>query len=253
MKYIHISRSIVLLNVILLMVTFCRKIKTDQKAMDVRDFKDSIYSELASVTKALANPNRLEIIELLAQGPCSVEYIANNTRLSIANTSQHLQVLKKARLTKTQKEGKYNYYSLRSSKVFEVWKSLRELGFSQNAEIERLIRDFRNDRQSLETVSSTDLLQRIEKKEVVVIDVRPKEEYQEGHISNAISIPKGELADRLKELPKDKEIVAYCRGPLCTMADQAVELLQQNGFRSKRLDEGFPEWMMADLPVSVNG
>lgn len=220
--------------------------------MKVRDFKDSIYSELANITKALANPHRLEIIELLAQGPCSVEYIAGNTKLSIANASQHLQVLKKARLTKAKKEGKYNYYSLRSPKVFEVWKSLRELGFSQNAEIERLIRDFRNDRQSLETIDSSELLKRIKNKEVMVIDVRPEEEYREGHITDAISIPKKELVSRLKDLPKDKEIVAYCRGPLCAMADEAVELLHDHGFRSKRLDEGFPEWMMADLPVSVN-
>lgn len=212
--------------------------------MDVRDFKTQIYSELATVTKALANPHRLEVIELLAQGPCSVEYIAEHTRLSIANASQHLQVLKKARLAKAEKKGKYNYYSLSNSKVYEVWKSLRELGFSQNAEIERLIRDFRNDRQSLESVSLQDLQQRIEDNEVLVLDVRPNEEYQEGHIPGAISIPTGELEERMKDLPKDKQIVAYCRGPLCAMADDAVELLKQHGFESKRLEEGYPEWML---------
>ncbi|MEX0646903.1 MAG: metalloregulator ArsR/SmtB family transcription factor [Balneolaceae bacterium] len=221
--------------------------------MNARKFKDDIYNELASISKALANPHRLEIIDLLAQGPSSVEYVAEQTNLSIASASHHLQLLKKARLTKAQKEGKYNYYSLRSPRVFEVWKSLREFGFSQNAEIERLIRDFRNDRQSLESVSSADLLQRIEKEEVVVIDVRPGQEYREGHITSAISIPKGELANRLKDFPKDKEIIAYCRGPLCAMADEAVELLREHGFQSKRLDEGFPEWLMADLPVSVSG
>jgi len=212
--------------------------------MDVRDFKTKIYSELATVTKALANPHRLEVIELLAQGPCSVEYIAEHTRLSIANASQHLQVLKKARLAKAEKQGKYNYYSLSNSKVYEVWKSLRELGFSQNAEIERLIRDFRNDRQSLESVSLQDLQLRIEDNEVLVLDVRPNEEYQEGHIPGAISIPTGELEERIKDLPKDKQIVAYCRGPLCAMADDAVELLKQHGFESKRLEEGYPEWML---------
>jgi len=212
--------------------------------MDVRDFKTKIYSELATVTKALANPHRLEVIELLAQGPCSVEYIAEHTRLSIANASQHLQVLKKARLAKAEKQGKYNYYSLSNSKVYEVWKSLRELGFSQNAEIERLIRDFRNDRQSLESVSLHDLQQRIEDNEVLVLDVRPNEEYQEGHIPGAISIPTGELEERIKDLPKDRQIVAYCRGPLCAMADDAVELLNQHGFESKRLEEGYPEWML---------
>lgn len=217
--------------------------------MDVREFKTKIYMELATVTKALANSHRLEVIELLAQGPCSVEYIAKHTRLSIANASQHLQVLKKARLAKAEKKGKYNYYSLSNSKVYEVWKSLRELGFSQNAEIERLIRDFRNDRQSLETVSLQELQQRLENNEVLVLDVRPIEEYEEGHIPGAISIPTGQLEERIKDLPKDKQIVAYCRGPLCAMADDAVELLKQHGFESKRLEEGYPEWILQNPAV----
>lgn len=220
--------------------------------MNVRDFKNNIYSELSSITKALANPNRLEVIELLAQGAYSVEYIADHTGLSIASASHHLQILKKARLVKAEKKGKYSYYSLANSQVYEVWKSLRELGFSQNAEIERLIRDFRNDRQSLETVTSDELQKRIENNEVLVVDVRPQEEYEEGHIAKAISIPTDQLADRLSELPKNREIIAYCRGPLCAMADEAVEMLRTYGFRSKRLDEGFPEWMLQDLPVEQN-
>jgi len=216
--------------------------------MDVRDFKNKIYNELASIAKALANPRRMEIIELLAQGPSPVEYIADNTGLSIANASQHLQVLKKARLAKAEKKGKYNYYSLTNSQVYEVWKTLRDLGFSQNAEIERLIRDFRNDRQSLETVSLKELQQRIEKNEVLVLDVRPREEYEEGHITGAISIPSGQLKERVKDLPTDKQIVAYCRGPLCAMADDAVGLLRQHGFKSKRLDEGYPDWLLQNHP-----
>ena len=210
--------------------------------MNIRDFKSSVYSELAMVTKALANPHRLEIIELLAQGPCSVEYIAEQTELSTANASHYLQVLKKARLVKAEKEGKYNYYTLANAKVYEVWKSLRELGFSQNAEIERLIQNFRHDRHSLETLSLEDLQQKIETDEVLVLDVRPEQEYEEGHISGAISIPSDQLAERINDLPKDKEIVAYCRGPLCAMADDAVDLLKQYGFESKRLEEGYPEW-----------
>ncbi|WP_372636992.1 ArsR/SmtB family transcription factor [Fodinibius sp.] len=217
--------------------------------MDVREFKTQIYTELATVTKALANPHRLEVIELLAQGPCSVEYIVEHTRLSMANASQHLQVLKKARLAKAEKKGRYNYYSLSNSRVYEVWKVLRELGFSQNAEIERLIRDFRNARQSLETVSLQDLQQRIENNEVLVLDVRPNEEYEEGHIPGAISIPTGQLKERIKDLPRDRQIVAYCRGPLCAMADDAVELLKQHGFESKRLEEGYPEWMLQNPGV----
>ncbi len=217
--------------------------------MDVRDFKNRIYTELATVTKALANPNRLEIIELLAQGPCSVEYIAEHTRLSIANASQHLQVLKKARLAKAEKRGKYSDYTLTNARVYEVWASLRELGFSQNAEVNRLIRDFRNDRQSLETVSPEELQKRIENNEVLVLDVRPKKEYEEGHIPGALSIPSGQLEERIKDLPQDKQIVAYCRGPLCAMADDAVELLSRHGFDSKRLNEGYPDWMLQNLPV----
>lgn len=217
--------------------------------MNVADFKNTIYAELADTARALANPHRLEIIDLLAQGPCSVEYIAGHTRISIANASQHLQVLKKARLVLKEKKGKYSYYSLANSQVFGVWQSLRELGFSQNAEIERLVRDFRNERHSLETVSSQELLRRIEKNEVVVLDVRPKKEYAEGHIANAISIPAEQLAERLKDLPKNKDIIAYCRGPLCAMADEAVKTLRKQGFRSKRLEGGFPDWMLQNLPV----
>lgn len=217
--------------------------------MNVRNFKNKIYSELVSITKALANPHRLEVIELLAQGACTVEYIADHTELSVANASHHLQVLKKARLAKAEKKGKYSYYSLANPQVYVVWKSLRELGFSQNAEIERLIRDFRNDRHSLETVSLADLQKRIENHEVLLVDVRPEEEYEEGHITNAVSIPTKKLEDRIKDLPKNKEIIAYCRGPLCAMADEAVEMLRNNGFRSKRLEMGYPEWMLQNFPI----
>lgn len=220
--------------------------------MNAREFKDNIYSELASIAKALANPHRLEIIELLAQGPNPVEYIAENTEISIASASHHLQILKKTRLAKDEKKGKYSYYSLANSRVYEVWKSLRELGFSQNAEIERLIRDFRKNRQSLETITSEDLQKRIGKNEVLVLDVRPKEEYEDGHIAKAISIPTDQLADRLNELPKNKEIIAYCRGPLCAMADEAVEMLKKYGFHSRRLNEGYPEWMLQELPIEQN-
>jgi len=219
--------------------------------MKTRTFKDTIYRELATIVKAMGNSHRLEILELLAQRPCPVEYIASNTRTSIANASQHLQVLKKARLVKAEQKGKYSYYSLADDRVFEAWKSLRELGFAQNAEIGKLIRDFRFHRDSLETVSSLDLLQKIQKNEIVLLDVRPEEEYKEGHIASAISVPTEHLVDRLKDLPKDKEIVAYCRGPLCAMADEAVEMLKQHGFDSKRLDDGYPDWMIRGLPVEM--
>lgn len=217
--------------------------------MNAREFKNSIYSELVTITKALASPQRLEIIELLAQGPNSVEYIAEQTGLSIANASHHLQVLKKARLAKAERRGKYSYYSLTNRKIYAVWKSMRELGFSQNAEIKQLVHDFRNARQSLESISLDELQRRIKNDEILLLDVRPEEEYEEGHIADAVSFPGKDLEKRIRELPNDKEIIAYCRGPLCTMADNAVELLRKNGFRSKRLNMGYPEWMLQNSPA----
>lgn len=217
--------------------------------MNARDFKNEIYNELASVTKALANPHRLKIIELLAQGPCAVEYIANHTCLSIANASQHLQTLKSARLVKSEKRGKYSYYSLAGQKVFDVWAAMRELGFSQNAEIMKLMEEFRESRHNVESVTGSQLLERIQLGKALLLDVRPREEYESGHIASALSIPHDVLIQRLKELPKDKEIVAYCRGPLCAMADDAVELLNNKGFRAFRLETGFPEWKAKGLPI----
>lgn len=220
--------------------------------MDIKEFKSKIYNELAVVTKAISNPHRLRIIELLAQAPCSVEYITKQTGLSTANASQHLQTLKVARLVTIEKRGKYNFYALTNKKVFEAWSSLRELGFSQNAEIGRLVQDYRTSRQSLEIVRSDELMNRIEKDEILVIDVRPKEEYEAKHITSAVSVPKRELLEKIKKLPKDKEIVAYCRGPLCAMADDAVHILREKGFNAKRLEFGLPEWEAEGLPVEMN-
>lgn len=227
----------------------CHRNKT--QTLHVRVFKNKIYNELASITKALANSHRLEVIELLAQGPCSVEYIVDNTSLSVANASQHLQTLKSARLVTAEKKGKYSYYSLANQKVFEVWGAMRELGFSQNAEIEKLMKEFRKSRHNLESVTSSQLLERIQQGKALILDVRPHEEYESGHIASALSIPQDELIQKLKELPKDKEIVAYCRGPLCAMADDAVELLINHGFKAVRLETGFPEWKVKGLPVET--
>lgn len=217
--------------------------------MNVRDFKDTIYGELASIAKALANPNRLEIIELLAQGPSSVEYIAENTEISVANASQHLQTLKSARLVRSEKRGKYSYYSLSNSGVYELWKSMRDLGFAQNAQIEKMVKDFRKSRHNLESVSSDQLLKRIEEGKSLLLDVRPHEEYEAGHIVSALSIPQNELMEKLKSLPKSKEIIAYCRGPLCAMADDAIKLLQEHGYRAAKFDAGYPEWKNKGLPI----
>jgi len=220
--------------------------------MKAREFKDKVYGELSGLTRALANPKRLEIMDLLGQGRCSVEYIANQTNLSIANASQHLQVLKSARLVAIETRGKYRYYTLANTHVFEVWASLRDLTFSHNAEIKTLIQAYRKERHSLESVSCEELLRRIKKDEVIVLDVRPEEEYKERHIAQSVSIPAGQLSERLQDLPKDKEIVAYCRGPLCVMADESVKKLRSHGFMSRRLEGGYPDWMALGLPVEQN-
>lgn len=219
--------------------------------MQAREFKTRIYNELSTVGKALANSRRLEIIELLAQGPSSVEYIAEQTGLSIANASQHLQTLKNARLVTSEKKGKFQFYSLSNSKVFEVWKSMWELGFSQNAQIEKLVQRYRKSRHNLESVTSSQLLERIQQGKALALDVRPREEYETGHIASAVSAPQEELIQLLKSLPENKEIVAYCRGPLCELADDAVQQLQKHGFQASRLDIGYPEWESAGLPVET--
>lgn len=217
--------------------------------MKTREFKKKLYKQLAVVTKALSNPTRLEILDLIAQGSVPVEYIAEHIDQPIANTSQHLQVLKKSGLVETEKKGKYNYYQLAGKQVFDVWNSLRNVGFSKNSEISNLLDDYRNKKNGLEMISRDELLKRIEGEEILLIDVRPKEEYDLGHIKDAVSLPKIDLENRIGELPKEKEIVAYCRGPLCLMADEAVRILKKEGFHAVRLKEGFPEWKAIDLPI----
>lgn len=218
------------------------KQKIDLISMNAREFKNKIYNELAVVTKALSNSSRLEIVELLAQGPASVENIAVESALSIASASHHLQILKKARLVTIEKKGKYRFYALASEQVYEVWSAMRALGFSQNAEINRLIKEYRESHHKLEPITKEELQKRLEQGTALLIDVRPGEEYETGHIATALSVPVSELTQRLKDLPKDKQIVAYCRGPLCTMADEAVALLKKEGYLATKLDIGYPDW-----------
>lgn len=220
--------------------------------MNKREFKDRIYDELAKVTKALANPHRLEIIELLAQGDYSVEQISLQTDLSIANTSQHLQVLKTAQLVEVTRNGNFIHYRLANSNVFKAWKALRDLGVERIASVERLVKDFRQSKFKLESVTIDGLIKKIETGKVTILDVRPETEYNKGHIANAISIPFDELPGRLKELPKRNEIIAYCRGPFCVFADEAVALLTKSGYKATRLEEGFPDWAVLGLPVEAN-
>jgi len=219
--------------------------------MNKRQFKDSVYSELARITKSMANPHRLEIIEFLAQGEFSVEKIAEQVHLPIANTSQHLQVLKQAQLVDINRQGNFIYYRLSNNNVFKAWKAVRELGVERIAAIEKVVKEFRKSKFDLETVTIDELLEKLDSGKVTILDVRPESEYKQGHIANAISIPIEELSKRLKELPKRSEIVAYCRGPFCVYADEAVALLTKAGYKATRLEEGFPDWKIQELPIEV--
>lgn len=220
--------------------------------MNKREFKDRVYGELATITKSMANPHRLEIIELLAQGEFSVEQIAEQTNLSIANASQHLQVLKAAQLVDINRQGNFIYYRLANSNVFKAWKALRELGVERIASIEKLVKDFRKSNFNFQSVTIDELVRKIESGKVTILDVRPESEFNKGHIANAVSIPIDQLSKRLKELSKRTEIVTYCRGPFCVFADEAVAILIKAGYKATRLEEGYPDWRLQELPVEVS-
>jgi len=222
------------------------------KKMDKRIFKDKAYSILATMIKAMANPHRLEIVDLLGQGEKTVEEIANETSMSIANTSQHLQVLKAANLVEIRREGNFIHYKLAHEEIYRSWQMLRELGLKHIAEVEKLVKDFREKRNSLEALRMDELLTKMKSKNVVVLDVRPTSEYENGHIPGAVNIPIEDLATQLKKLPKNKEYVAYCRGPFCVFADDAVQLLIQKGFKAKRLEEGYPDWKIKFQTESIS-
>lgn len=218
-----------------------------------REFKDRLYEQFARVGKAFSSSKRLEIMDLLAQGERSVEEVAKETSTPVASASQHLQVLKAARVVEVRREGLYAYYRLADEAVFEVWRAIRDLGRLRLAEIDRIVRDYLEDRASLREMSATELLKLMQSEEVIVLDVRPEEEYRAGHIPGAFSVPVAEIEERLerclRELPPDRQIVAYCRGPYCVFSDEAVKLLEARSYRSSRLVEGFPEWRAAGLPV----
>jgi rhodanese-related sulfurtransferase/DNA-binding transcriptional ArsR family regulator len=214
-----------------------------------REFKDRLFEQFARIGKVLASPKRLEILDLLAQGERTVEEIARETAMPVANASQHLQVLKGARMVESKRDGLYAYYRLVGEEVFEVWRAVRGLGESRLAEIDWVVETYLKDRDTLEAVGAIDLMELLSDGSVVVLDVRPEEEYRAGHIPGALSVPVDALEAALQTLPKDREIVAYCRGRYCVFSDEAVRLLEARGFRARRLMEGFPEWRAAGLPV----
>jgi rhodanese-related sulfurtransferase/DNA-binding transcriptional ArsR family regulator len=215
-----------------------------------RDFKDRLYGQFARIGKALSNPHRLEILELLAQSERTVDSLATEIGLSLANASQHLQALRQAALVDSRKDGLFVYYRLAGPEVFELSKTLRMVAEERLADFERLVQEHFGDRSDAEAVPMAELLKRARSKRVVILDTRPANEYLAGHIPGAISVPVDDLKQRLQQLTKDKEYVAYCRGPYCVYADRAVELLRANGRRARRLSDGFPEWRAAGLPVA---
>lgn len=210
--------------------------------MPNRSYKDAIYEQFARLGKATAAPKRLELLDLLCQGPRTVEVLADLASLSVANASQHLQALRAARLVEATKRGLHVEYRLAGRDVGEFFLALRTLAESRLAEIDVVTREYLDRRESMETVAGEELLQRVKHGEVTVLDVRPAEEFQAGHIPGAVSIPLGELKGRFKELRKKREVVAYCRGPYCVLAVEAVELLRKNGFKAQRMREGIVDW-----------
>ena len=215
-----------------------------------REFKDRLYGQFARIGKAIANPHRLEILELLAQSERTVDSLATEIGLSLANTSQHLQALRQAALVDSRKDGLFVYYRLAGPDVVELSKVVRTVAERRLADLERLVHEHFGDRDEAELVPFAELLKRARSKQVVILDTRPAAEYVAGHITGAISVPADDLQRRLQTLPKDKEYVAYCRGPYCVYADRAVELLRAKGRRARRMLDGFPEWRAAGLPVA---
>ena len=214
-----------------------------------RQFKDRLYGQFARIGKALSSPHRLEILELLAQGERTVDSLASELALSLANTSQHLQALRQAALVESRKAGLFVHYRLADPAVYDACRAIRAVAEHQLAEFDRLVRDHFADRSDAEAVPMTELLKRARSQSIVILDTRPASEYASGHIAGAISVPVDDLQRRLRELPRDKEYVAYCRGPYCVYADRAVELLRAKGRRARRLLEGFPEWKAAGFPI----
>jgi rhodanese-related sulfurtransferase/DNA-binding transcriptional ArsR family regulator len=211
--------------------------------------KRDVFHSLARIGTALSSPIRLEFLELLAQGERSVDELATLTGTTVANTSQHLQKLKAAGLIAGRKQGQYVYYRLAGDEVVALLGALGRAGESYLADVERTVRLYYAARDDLEPVPARELLDRAKKGLVTVLDVRPPEEFAAGHVPGAVNIPVHELEKRLAELPKRREVVAYCRGPYCLMSYDAVALLRKKGLKARRLEDGLPEWRLARLPV----
>jgi len=219
-------------------------------AVGQRADKDALFDALASVAKALGNGRRAEIVDVLAQGERRVESLAAEIGQSIANTSQHLQVLLRSSLVRTRRDGTRVYYSLASDQVAGLWRAMRDVAAGHVAQIDELAAAYLGDRSQLSSISREELAERLRAGDVVVLDVRPTDEYAAGHLPGAVNVPPDELEERLSALPVGQQIVAYCRGPYCVYADNAVRYLRSTGHSAARLDDGFPEWVAAGRPVT---
>ena len=220
--------------------------------MSTRNPKLALFAQFAAVAKSLAHTHRLELLEQLAQGERSVEVLADRTRLSIANASQHLQHMRRAGLVTNRRDGKFVYYRLVDDSVLDLLAALRRIAERNVAEVERVIRSFFHNRDSLEPVSRAELLKRSHAGEVIILDVRPEDEFALGHVPGAVNMPLCRLEMRLAELDPAQEIVAYCRGPYCVLSYEAVAVLRARGFKARRLEDGLPEWRAAGLPVATD-
>ena len=216
-----------------------------------RAFKDAIYEQFARIGKAVSSPKRLELLDLLCQGPRTVEILAKESSLTMANASQHLQVLRAARLVEAEKEGLFVSYRLADPEVCEFFHAMRVLAETRLAEVEQIKRRFLEGREGMQPVDREALLELVRKGAVTVLDVRPMEEYRAGHIPGAVSIPLKELKQHFAELPHDREIVAYCRGPYCVLSVDAVEMLRASGFNAIRLEEGIQDLRAMGFPIAI--
>ena len=219
--------------------------------MSDRSAKDDLYDGFAEVAKALSSGRRAEIVDILAQGERSVEEIATEIDQSVANTSHHLRALARAGLVTTRRDGTRIYYALSSQRVAELWLAMRDVAGEHVAGLQRLAAAYLGGREGIEEVDRDELARRLKAGELILLDVRPPAEFAAGHIAGSRSVPVAELRRHLRALPKDVEVVAYCRGPYCAYADEAVRQLTKKGFRARRLSDGFPEWRRAGLPVAV--
>ena len=221
--------------------------------MSDRQAKDALYDAFASVARALGHGRRAEIVDVLAQGERSVDEVAGEIGQSLANTSHHLRVLARSGLVRSRRDGARVVYRLAGERVAELWAAVRDVAAHQVAEVSVLAGEYLGDRSDVEQISAAELADRLSRGQVVVLDVRPEAEYRAGHIAGAHSAPVDELDGRAGELAGDDEVIAYCRGPYCVYADDAVRLLRARGLEARRLDGGFPEWRRAGLPVAAGG